>query len=191
MEIRFNYQNVLLANLKLRKAVNKKLCGNNPMIKVISHLDPILFLGYYSILATLFFYLIDWRYSFEEYYGNNVIIWLLFVLLFGFAIITFYAVCIRPRWINRAFYKDTSALLKGESIIRLQPNGIFQKNNQVESLLYYSTVRSVENIEQYLVIFLDGAHLIIIPNNAFDNIEQQAEFMTLLKQKMAQNPTEY
>lgn len=183
MEIRFNYQNALLVNPKFRKAINKKLYGNNSMIKFINHFDPILFLGYYSILATLFFYLIDWRYLFEEFYGNNIIIWLLFILLFGFAIITFYAVCIRPRWINKVFYKDTSALLKGESIIRLQPNGIFQKNNQVESLLYYSTVRAIEDIEQYLVIFIDGVHLIIIPNNAFANAEQYTEFVTLLRQK--------
>ena len=183
MEIRFNYQNALLVNPKFRKAINKKLYGNNSMIKFINHFDPILFLGYYSILATLFFYLIDWRYLFEEFYGNNIIIWLLFILLFGFVIITFYAVCIRPRWINKVFYKDTSALLKGESIIRLQPNGIFQKNNQVESLLYYSTVRAIEDIEQYLVIFIDGVHLIIIPNNAFANAEQYTEFVTLLRQK--------
>lgn len=191
MEIRFNYQNALLANPKLRKAISQKLYGNNLMIKRITYLDPILFLGYYALLATIVLYLVDWRYDFEDYYGNNAIVWGLFILLLGFGIITYYAVYIRPKLVNNAFYKGTGVLFKDESIIRLQDNGIFQKNNQSEGLFYYSTIRAIEDIEQYLVIFLAEVHLMIIPDNAFTNAEQRTEFVTLLKQKMAQNSTIY
>lgn len=183
MEVRFIYKS-RSENRKLHKAISRKLFCTNSYVKWINYADVFLLFGYMSLLLYLYVNLSDWTYSFEEYYGNNYISYGLHIAIYGFLFVMIYAQQLRPYLLNKSVEKISKGFLSGEVIIRLQDNGIFQKNQRVESLYYYHSIQEIVHLENHLVILLGGHFFIAISYDDFESNEQRAAFETFIKQKM-------
>lgn len=181
MEVHFHHH-ATHTQAKFRKALNKKIYG--AVLKRIKYTDLCVFFVYFAVLIWLAFKLIAWQEDFIAYYGNNFIIWAMYALILSFGLFVNYAFYQRPIWINKIFYQGTNALLTGKNVVRLQENGLLQKTEMLETLFSYSTIKSVEQIEEYLVIILGKNAYIAIAYSDFDNPQHRAEFENLLKQKI-------
>lgn len=186
MEIR--YQLPVADYAALQKKVSKRIYKGNKMVRRLHFYDVLLFVPYIALAAFICFEIQDLQDILADCYEANYSSLLGWLLMIGGYLIFFYATMLRPMFVNKVFRAQvTDELAVGEQTVRIQEDGLALQNRLAASVYPYARVRAVENIDNFLVIFLGNGFFAGIPHNAFSDDAQRVAFEDLLKSKMTQN----
>ena len=186
MEIRYQLPTAEYA--ALQKKISRRIYKGNKLVRRLRIYDMALFLPYLVLVILTRHHIRNLQEMLGDCYVPNYSSWLGWLLVIGSYFIFVYATIFRPIFVNKIFREQVKEDLTGcEQVVRIQEDGLYLQNALARSVFFYTKVRAVENIDNFLVIFLGSGHVQAIPYNAFADEDQRIAFEHLLKSKMTQN----
>lgn len=186
MEIRYQLPTAEYA--ALQKKISRRIYNGNKLVRRLRIYDMALFLPYLVLVILTRHHIRNLQEMLGDCYEPNYSSWLGWLLVIGSYFIFVYATIFRPIFVNKIFREQVKEDLTGcEQVVRIQEDGLYLQTALGRSVFFYTKVRAVENIDNFLVIFLGSGHFQAIPYNAFADEDQRMAFEHLLKSKMTQN----
>ena len=174
---------------KLTRKLGILLYKGNPAVRNIKRADWVAYLLSVLIASCCYWRIDNAIVMFDDYFGErldevdliSVARWVFIALLLFWLV---YALWLRPKYLSKVQYQSSKALINGELMVALEPQGLKNVTANITSLYDYSLIRQVFELNNFVVIVINQAHFIAIPFSAFANENQRKQFIELLTQKI-------
>jgi hypothetical protein len=110
-------------------------------------------------------------------YGLAFILWIIFYPR--------YFMSITKKRIIKMIDEGKNSHMFGFRSITLTETGVEETKEHGESKTAWSSIEKVEELQDYLYIFVGSLNAYIVPDRAFDNDEQKNEFLQILRGNIA------
>lgn len=94
-----------------------------------------------------------------------------------------YFISVTKRRIIKMIDENGDSSIYGMQSIALTETGIEQESNTGESRTSWSGIERIDETPEYIYIYIGTMNAYLVPNRAFDDDAQRAEFLKILREK--------
>ncbi len=186
MEIQYIYSTQTI--FSFAKRIGKTVYRGNKYLKMISWLDPIIFILFYAVVFFLFTFLNDYTDVFAFYEEHETVSRLKWVLVAISLLVGIYSIALRQYLIEKARITMTEQRLDNTVILlRLTDDGLYQQFVGGYTLTEYGCINKTYRLQDHLIILLNQAYFYAVPLTAFAEEEQAQQFERTLRERLAQS----
>lgn len=94
-----------------------------------------------------------------------------------------YFIAVTKRRILKMIDESDNSSIYGMQSITLTDTGVEQESNTGESKTSWNGIERIDETKEYIYIYIGAMNAYLVPNRAFDDDAQRAEFLRILREK--------